>query len=251
MRLAGETHVGMRRQHNEDALHLPVGERLCLVADGMGGHASGEVASKLAIDTIVDYFRETAADASPTWPFPVDWGTRGESKRLGAAILLANLRILEESRADQRYQGMGTTIVAAYFGDSGVFFAHVGDSRIYRLRNGALQQLTEDHSLFSEYVKLGRAQGNEENFPQKNVLVRALGMRDSVHVDIHPDQIALGDVYLLCTDGLCGLVPDETLRSILLQEQDLHKACDRLIAAANAAGGPDNITVAIARVEDL
>lgn len=252
VRFGGDTHVGMRRTHNEDSLYMPESERLCLVADGMGGHASGEVASRLAIDTIVEHFRTTEQQAPPTWPFPLDWGVRRDQKRLGAAIRLANLRIMEESRANPKFQGMGTTVVAALFVEEGVHLAHVGDSRIYRLRDGQLEQLTEDHSLYAEYVALRRADaGNEGAFPQKNVLVRALGMREFVHVDQRTEGLQMGDLFVLCTDGLSGMISDDAIRAVVVEEKDMDRACERLIDAANRGGGHDNITVALARVERL
>ncbi|MEK6608019.1 MAG: Stp1/IreP family PP2C-type Ser/Thr phosphatase [Myxococcota bacterium] len=250
VRFAGATHMGMKRDHNEDALYLPEQERLCLVADGMGGHASGEVASTLSIATIVDYFRATADEVGPTWPFSTDRVTRIEERRLGAAIRLANARILEKARSDARYQGMGTTVVAAYFGETGAFVAHVGDSRIYRLRDGVLDQLTEDHSLLSEYIALGRVTAEDAaNFPQKNVIVRALGMREMVRADVRRVDLRVGDVFLLCTDGLSGMIDDAAIRAILLAVSDVDRVCAELVDAANRAGGADNVTVAVARVE--
>ena len=136
VRFAGDTHVGLARTHNEDALHLPVDERLAIVADGMGGHASGEVASKMAVDTVVEYFKDTAEEQVLTWPFKVDRQGGADVTRLVTAIKLANVKIHEQAQRDPACKGMGTTIVSALFRDDGTIVGHVGDSRVYRVRDG-------------------------------------------------------------------------------------------------------------------
>jgi PPM family protein phosphatase len=250
VRFAGETHVGAVRAHNEDALHLPVDERLAIVADGMGGHASGEVASRMAVETVVEYFDETADEQVLTWPFKVDRRGGADVTRLVTAIKLANLRIHEKAQRDPACKGMGTTIVSALFRDDGIIVGHVGDSRLYRVRDGLISQLTEDHSLINDYIKMKRMTAEEAaSWPHKNVIVRALGMKESVQVDVHSDAPRLGDCYLLCSDGLSGMITDETIRDIVLDERDLDRAAERLITAANDAGGKDNITVVLARIE--
>jgi PPM family protein phosphatase len=250
VRFAGDTNVGMTRAHNEDALHLPIDERLCIVADGMGGHASGEVASRMAVDTVVEYFRETSEEQTLTWPFKVDRDGRADVTRLVTAIKLANLKIHEQAQRDPACKGMGTTIVTALFLDDRIIVGHVGDSRLYRLRDGEIQQLTEDHSLINDYIKMKRMTAEEaENWPHKNVIVRALGMKDSVQVDIHAETPRVGDSFLLCSDGLSGMISDEKIAEIMRSEHDLDRASDRMIVAANAAGGKDNITVVLARLE--
>jgi PPM family protein phosphatase len=252
VRFSGETHVGMKRKHNEDSFGLPDEERLALVADGMGGHASGEVASQMAVETIVNYFKSTQDAAELTWPFKLDRGTRYEANRLEVAVKLANQRIHETAQRKEELHGMGTTIVAGVFLDDRVVVAHVGDSRAYRLRKEQLLQLTEDHSLLNDYLKMSRLREDEAGkFQQKNVIVRALGMKESVQVDVLIDQPQLHDVYLLCSDGLTGMVSDADMCEILVGERDLDRACERLIAAANDNGGVDNITVVLARLEPL
>ncbi len=147
---------------------------------------------------------------------------------------------------------MGTTIVATLFLEDKVLIAHVGDSRVYRFRDGQLEQLTEDHSLLNDYIKMKRLTAEEiANFPHKNVIVRALGMKDTVKVDLLSDQTKVNDTYLLCSDGLSGMVDDPGLAYILQEEQDLDTACERLIHAANRNGGQDNITCVLARLEPL
>jgi protein phosphatase len=145
---------------------------------------------------------------------------------------------------------MGTTVVAIVVVDDGVLIAHVGDSRVYRLRDGQLEQLTEDHSLLNDYIKMKKLSEEEiKNFPHKNVIVRALGMKESVKVDTVLDPPKPGDIYILCSDGLCGPVTDEQIREIVGgHATDLKQACSALIDKANAAGGPDNITVVTAKV---
>jgi protein phosphatase len=252
VRFSGETNVGMKRDHNEDAFFLPIDERLAIVADGMGGHASGEVASKMAVETIVDYFQETQADHELTWPFKIDRGNRLAINRVVTGVKLANLRIHEEAERNPQCHGMGTTVVATLFLDRALIVGHVGDSRLYRLRDGRLEQMTEDHSLLNDYIKMKHLSPKEiSSFPHKNVIVRALGMKPAVEVDIIQDHPRISDVYVLCSDGLSGMVSDEEIQALAQEETDLDKLCERLIAAANAHGGQDNITVVCARLEPL
>ncbi len=250
VRFSGETDVGRKRDHNEDFLYLPEEERLAIVADGMGGHASGEVASRMAVETIVQYFRDTAEQQPLTWPYKVDRGLRADISRLGTSIKLANLEIHEQAERDSGCKGMGTTVVVTYFLDDTMLVGHVGDSRVYRYREGKLKQLTEDHSLINDYIKMKRVTAAEaETWPHKNVIVRALGMKDTVQVDLITEVPQIGDVYLLCTDGLSGMLTDEQLAHILTNEPDLNKAVEVMISGANDEGGIDNITVVLARIE--
>lgn len=250
VRFSGATDVGKRRDHNEDALHLPMDSRLAVVADGMGGHASGEVASALAVDTMVDYYQRTADLQPLTWPYKVDRDLRGDVNRMTTGILLANLEITEHATRDPACKGMGTTVVAVYFLDDTVVVGHVGDSRVYRQRDGKITQITEDHSLINDYIKMKRVTAEEaETWPHKNVVVRALGMKDSVQVDIIHEHPKVGDCYLLCSDGLTDMLNDTQINHILNRSEDLDTAVEILIAAANEAGGVDNITVILARIE--
>lgn len=252
VRFSGDTNVGMKRAHNEDSFHLPVDERLAIVADGMGGHASGEVASRMAVETVVEHLRATAEEQPLTWPFKVDRGLMADTNRLTTAIKLANLRIHEQAQRDPNCKGMGTTIVSTLFLDDKVVIAHVGDSRVYRVRETEIEQLTEDHSLINDYVKMKRMTAEEAAaWPHKNVIVRALGMKETVAVDLMSETPRIGDCYVLCSDGLSGMVPDDKIRDVVRSEHDLDKAADKLIAMANAAGGIDNITVVLARIEPL
>jgi serine/threonine protein phosphatase PrpC len=250
VRFAGDTNVGMKREHNEDSFFLPKNERLAIVADGMGGHASGEVASRLAVDTVVNYFQDTLEERPLTWPFKVDHGQKHEINRLVTAVKLANLKIHDEAQRNPNCRGMGTTLVSTVFAEEAMIVGHVGDSRVYRLREGLFDQLTEDHSLLNDYIKMKNLTPDEiAAFPHKNVIVRALGMKNTVDVDVLVEQPRLGDVFVLCSDGLSGMVTDTEIADTVANEGDLDRLCARLIEMANAAGGLDNVTVVAVRIE--
>ncbi len=245
---AGRTHVGMKRNHNEDSYLLLPEEGLVVVADGMGGHASGEIASKIAIEELAEFFNLTGKDQEVTWPFKMDKSRGYDENRLSTAIKLANARIFERAGLDQRYNGMGTTIASLYFGGDRAYIAHVGDSRVYRVRDGSFSQLTEDHSLLNDYLKAKKLSAEEiEAFPHKNVIVRALGMKQPVEVEISDFEPRENDLFLLCSDGLYGMVSAPQIHEVLSQVDGLELACDRLIQMANAAGGNDNVTCVLAR----
>lgn len=247
---AGKTDVGMRRSHNEDCLRLLPKERLFLVADGMGGHASGEVASKLAVDSVGQFFADSAKDADLTWPDKEEKEFDFDANRLIASIKLANLRIFEMAESEMRYKGMGTTIVGLQLLDDCALVSHVGDSRVYRFRDGTLEQLTEDHSLLNDYKKMTNLTAEEEkNFPHKNIIVRALGMKASVKVDLLRDEPRTSDIYLLCSDGLSGEIEDDAMQEIIKSAgNDLQAACDQLIRTACENGGKDNVTAVLVQI---
>lgn len=247
--VSGQTHVGMKRNHNEDNLLLLPEERLFVVADGMGGHSSGEIASKIAVEEVAEFFRMTSQDLEITWPYKMDKQKNYDENRLATGVKLANMRIFEKASTENKYKGMGTTIVTIYFAkDSEVVVGHVGDSRVYFFRDNTLRQITEDHSLLNDYLKAKKLTPEEiEAFPHKNVIVRALGMKDTVVVDINRVEPKDGDIYLLCSDGLSGMVPDKQIEQILQGQPDLDKACAMLIDAANANGGNDNVTCVLAQ----
>jgi len=248
--VAGETNVGRKRTCNEDNFALMPEYGLYMVADGMGGHASGEVASKLSIDAIHQFLAETADDPERTWPYKMDRSLGYEENRLITCVKLANLRIYETAQRDGTKRGMGTTFVGLYAADEGIFVAHVGDSRCYRFRDNKLEALTDDHSLLNDYIKMKRLTPEEiENFPHKNVIVRALGMKDTVKVDTRYDVPEVGDTFLLCSDGLAGPVTDEEIETIMCEHNggDIKEITARLIEKANENGGPDNITAVLVR----
>ena len=247
--VAGDTNVGRKRNHNEDSFAI-IGEHgLYVVADGMGGHASGEVASRMAVDTLKEFFAATADDPERTWPYKMDRTKGYEENRLITGIKLANLRIYEAAQRDARRRGMGTTIVSIFTVEDGLYVAHVGDSRVYRIRDEKIEQLTEDHSLLNDYIKMKRLTEEEiANFPHKNVIVRALGMKEHVKVDTMLDKPQPGDIYVLCSDGLCGPATDKEIEEVVNTHSDLKTATKALIDKANSNGGPDNITAVLAKV---
>ena len=250
LEVAGMTHVGMKRNHNEDNYLLFPEENLFCVADGMGGHSSGEVASKIAVTEIAEFFKMTSADDDATWPFKMDKARSYDENRLATAVKLANSRIFESSQNDPKCRGMGTTVVTSYFTEKGALIGHVGDSRVYRYiaAEQKLAQVTEDHSLLNDYIKAKKLTPEEiEAFPHKNVIVRALGMKDSVIVDVSRIEPQPGDIFLLCSDGLSGMISDEEMRLVLVKQNDLEKAVANLIDGANAAGGNDNVTCVLVR----
>jgi serine/threonine protein phosphatase PrpC len=246
IRYAAKTDQGLKRNHNEDYFCLIEEEQLFLVADGMGGHACGEVASKMAAEVIREFFARTRDD-DVTWPYKMDHSLSVLENRLSVAIRLANKKIHESASKDVRFNGMGTTIVIGQIADERFYVAHVGDSRCYRIRQGQVKQITRDHSLLEDYKEARPGMSDEEQrkFPHKNVITRALGMRDTVQVDITSEEICDGDIFLLCSDGLSGMVPDAALAEIVKTGADLDATVNNLVSAANAAGGTDNITVLV------
>jgi len=244
IRYAAKTDVGMKRTHNEDYFSLVEDEQLFLVADGMGGHASGEVASKMATEAIQEFFTRSKDDDA-TWPYKLDRQLSYVENRLAVGIKLANQRIFEAALKDLRYKGMGTTIVGGQIVGDKFYIAHVGDSRCYRVRGDGIQQMTRDHSLLEDYkdAKPGMSDEEQRKFPHKNVITRALGMRETVQVDVVAQDIQDGDVYLLCSDGLSGMIEDPVILKTMKSSQNLELAVAELVNAANSAGGTDNITV--------
>lgn len=225
---------------------------LYVVADGMGGHNAGEVASMLAALSI-----ENCLMAARSAPLPdgltADVRPLSTQERLlVAAVRKANADVFEISKSHAEHAGMGTTVVAAQISlESGdVHVAHVGDSRCYRFRGGALEALTRDHSLVAEALafKPDITEAELAMFP-KNVISRALGRAPSVEIDVRTEPIRAGDLYVLCSDGLCGLVDDDGISRCLAEEREPEKACQALIDAANAAGGTDNVTVIVIRID--
>ena len=230
---AGLTDVGSAREHNEDDFYLSrEDEALCVVADGMGGHRSGEIASAMAIRAIVEYYRGSMGDSDGEQVVE-DNGTKRpiDEFRLIRAIQEANKAVFQAASDSEMYRGMGTTIVSGFFTENGVYLAHIGDSRAYRYRDGELEQRTEDHSLANEYVRMGILQAEDvEHFPYKNVITRACGLTDDVEVDVSFGEVQAGDLYILCSDGLTDMVPDRQLVEILKTTEDLDELCKELVA---------------------
>jgi len=228
---AGLTDVGRQREANEDNLVLAA--PVFAVADGMGGARAGEVASRIAAEAFDD---ERDPAATP-------------EQQLAGVARMANRRIHELSQRDESHRGMGTTLTAALFDGDRVSVGHVGDSRAYRLRDGELQQLTDDHSLVAELERSGQLTPEAaEHHPQRSIITRALGPEPTVEVDTHSHPARPGDVYLLCSDGLTGMVSDDDLAAIVRGSGSLEEAAESLVRAANQSGGKDNITVVLFRL---
>lgn len=245
----GKTDVGIKRNKNEDSFGIDQQLGLFVVADGMGGHAAGEIASKMAIDVIMDYVRRTITTDEP---YLTGFNSRYSrtSNRLCSAVILANQLISDTATNNTEWQGMGTTLVAAWLPDPDkplLSIAHVGDSRAYLLRYGELKQLTRDHSLVEEQIQKGLISKEEANSSSfKNMITKALGFRQRVDADITETEIEPGDKLLLCSDGLNSMLTDKQILTILKLTGGLESSCQQLIRAANAKGGKDNITVIIA-----
>jgi len=244
----GLTDVGRQRQHNEDSYLVADEAKLFLVADGMGGHAAGEIASRIAVDSISEFILHTKEDDG-TWPHAYDEHFKRSTNRLMAAVRLANTRVLEAMRKDARLRGMGTTVVACLADGETMSVAHVGDSRAYMIRNNQLQRITNDHSWVFEQVQAGMlTEAEAEKHPLRNVITRALGGALQVVPDASEIEVKEGDVFLLCSDGLTGMVPeDEILKVVTQSNGDLEKACQKLIEEANERGGLDNVTAILVK----
>jgi protein phosphatase len=246
----GVSHPGLERGDNEDAFGCFPDARLFVVADGMGGHNAGEVASAMAVQAIERFFRSFHADPRQPWPHPVDRTLSLAGNLLRCGIKVANDAIRAEASANRSRARMGSTVVAMAIGEEQLAIAHAGDSRAYLFRDGALTRLSRDHSI-AEEMRAARPEMTEEElatFAHRNVVTRSLGSRDDIDPDVHVGLVRRGDVYLLCSDGLWGSVRDAAIEDILEETEDLEAACQRLVEAANRAGGPDNITAVLVRV---
>jgi PPM family protein phosphatase len=233
LRVGSSTDIGLVRERNDDS--FLVKDRLFAVADGMGGHRGGDVASRMAVEAL------------DRLELPDD----GALDALVEEIKSANRSVLARGESEQSLQGMGTTLTAFLTDDGRAHVAHVGDSRAYLFRNGALQQLTEDHTLVQRMVREGRLSPEQaEHHPQRSIITRAIGVDDDLTVDPLTLPLLDGDRVLLCTDGLTGMVPEDRIQEILEREPDPQRAADLLVEEANRAGGEDNITVIVVHVED-
>ncbi len=248
----GNTDIGRVRKINEDTFALIPSANAIVVCDGMGGHAAGEVASAEAQKVFLSYFAGDPEVWADRLHFAGEETLTPSARHLVRAARLANRRIFNYALQSASARGMGTTLVVFAFDEGLVSICHVGDSRAYRLRDGKLERLTVDHSLTAELIARNELTEEEsKNFAERNVITRALGTRPAVEVDIRMDATANGDIYLGCSDGLCGFIDDELIERILREaRRDLKTAGDNLIKAANAVGGEDNITIALARVDD-
>jgi len=239
----GKTDKGLSRKNNEDNLCLDPGTGLFAVADGVGGAASGEVASRVAMEVLRDHIRMTA----PHNENRLDGPDRTEGlKRITAGIRLANKAVWDASKNDPALRGMGTTLAAVMIEGSWMGIAHVGDSRVYLIRAGVMTQLTEDHSLVAEQVKAGLiTKEDAEVSSMRNVITRALGQEGAIDVDTSEIALMDGDRVVLCTDGLTTMVPDRSILSTVLSHDNPGESCSALVDLANKGGGRDNITVVL------
>jgi serine/threonine protein phosphatase PrpC len=229
----GLTDVGRQRHTNEDRFYES--PPVFAVADGMGGARSGEVASQLAVD---EFSEQNAADGSP-------------EERLAEIVRAANRKIYELAQSDESHAGMGTTLTAAVVGDNEISLGHVGDSRAYRFRDDQLERLTQDHSLVEELMRMGKLSPEAaEVDPRRSIITRALGPEPTVEVETCTYPAKDGDVYLLCSDGLTGMIPEDRMAEILRARSSLQQAAQELVRAANAGGGKDNITVVLFKLVD-
>jgi serine/threonine protein phosphatase PrpC len=257
---AAVTHTGLRRESNEDAFRERSDLGLYVVADGMGGHEAGEVASGLTVQTIESFINDTRdADLNQTWPFPYETSKSLEANRLVAAFRLANRRVASGIAAEPALKGMATTAAAVLIGRDGhAHVAHVGDSRVYLLRDNRLQQLTHDHSWVGEQVRAGLLTDDDaQRHPWRNVVTRAISGADDPEVETSEVTTQSGDLLMICSDGLSSVVSLEDIENLLTSElrdhgtsgPRLRLAAEALIEAANKGGGPDNITVILVQVQ--
>ncbi len=248
--VAGLTDTGQVRDHNEDCIGQREDIGLLVLADGMGGLKAGEVASALAVEVITSEVEAALKGIAPG-RHDESSGYALESLAVGRAILKANESIYGAAQTQPQCAGMGTTLVVVLFYDNRLTVAHVGDSRLYRLRENDLEQITLDHSLVQELVDRGFYTAEEaRHATNKNIVTRALGIGPEVNFDMQEEVALIGDVFLLCSDGLNDMLEDREIRDIVIEcSGDLKTAAARLVAAANERGGRDNISVILARVD--
>ena len=234
----GKTDIGLRRSNNEDAFIISPELGFCLAADGMGGAAAGELASKIFADTVLEIFADST-----------DQSEKEILYRVKKAFSFANEKILDDATQNPNHEGMGCTAeLLAFFGD-GFALGHVGDSRTYRFRNGQLRQLTQDHTLVQQQIEEGLISSeNIRNHPLRNIILRALGQERELALDLLRGKILPGDLFLLCSDGLTDMVQDDLIQEILSSDIDIHRKADKLVESAKAAGGKDNITVVLVAI---
>jgi len=242
----GETDIGRRRSLNEDTIYAR--DDLFVVCDGMGGHKAGEVASKIAADTMATFIERSGEDQEITWPYGFDRQTSLDGNRLRTAIKLANRAVFRKSASSDDYAGMGTTVAAVLISRSRwMAYAGVGDSRVYLIRGGAIVQLTRDDTWLNAAAE-GEVLDDSTVASMKNVLTKALGARDDVDFEVAIRELSAGDVVLLCSDGLTNMVDDdEILRIVTTHGSDPERAAPALIDAANANGGRDNVSAVLLR----
>jgi protein phosphatase len=245
---AGKSDVGLVRTNNEDNLGYEVDLGIFVVCDGMGGQAAGEKASRIAVNTVIDYFHQIHSRTNAKVVSQRIAEVSEGANQLADSIRLANQAIRDASNRNPQWSGMGTTIVALLCRDNTFSIAHVGDSRIYLVRGDSIFQLTSDHSLVMEQVRRGLMTMDEaEHSKMQNVIVRALGAEESVEPDLQDHEFVSGDVLLLCSDGLSRYVKEPEIQETIRRAENLEKACDQLIDLAKAGASDDNITCLLVR----
>ncbi len=241
--------VGLKRPINEDSYCSNDDEGLYVVADGMGGHAHGEVASRIAVETIENFIQLTSGDQEITWPYGIDEGLTLNSNRLKTSIRFANHKLLEHTQQEADCEGMATTVVAVLVDGRVADIAHVGDSRVYLVRGGELRCITSDHSWVNEQVMSGVIDSDQaRTHPLRNVVTRALGGKPDLEVDVQTLELETDDRILLCSDGLTTMLDDGEILNIALDAGGSVEQADRLVEAANRNGGEDNTTIILLRV---
>ena len=245
----GRTDVGRRRKVNEDSLLVSPETSLYAVCDGMGGHNAGEVASRMAIETISAFITRSAVEKEITWPWGLDASLSFDANRLKTAIRLANARVFQAADNREELTGMGTTVVTALVSGDTMTIGSAGDSRCYLVRGGELKQLTRDDSWVSAALGEGILNSDDvERHPLRNVITKAVGARDAIDLDVLEHDLKPGDLVMLCSDGLHGMINDQEITRILQAAPgSLEEASAQLVEAANEAGGRDNITVVLLR----
>lgn len=248
--VAARTDVGRRRNNNEDTFSVVPELGLFVLSDGMGGEAAGELASKITVEEIARHMKEAERSGAAT-PGDTNAQFSALTNQLASAIRRSNRVIWEAAQHHASQRGMGATVVAAVLRPPVLSIAHVGDSRIYLLRNGELQQLTEDHSLVMEQVRRGLITREEaERSDMANIIIRALGAEETVKVDLDEVYVMPGDHVVLCSDGLTKMVPDSGIAQVVAEAQTTQQAAERLVDIANESGGEDNVTVVLVRVQE-
>ena len=245
----GKSDVGYRREINEDSFLVDDELGLYIVADGMGGQNAGEVASRMAVDVVARFISRSRDSDGLTWPFGIDPELSVNGNRIRTAVMMANRRVWKEADSKQEFTGMGTTIVTVLAEHGVLTFCSAGDSRVYRIRDRGIEQITTDDSWIQAAVLAGATINDRlQQHPMRNLVTKAVGAKETIDLDIAETPFRNGDLYLLCSDGLHGMVPDgKILEIVLATEGDLEKAVGNLVAAANASGGKDNVTALLLR----
>jgi len=251
----GVTHPGRVRKVNEDSLICDPAQGLFIVADGMGGHNAGEVASRLAIEAITGFLAMSRDGEDFTWPYGLNPALSFHGNRLMTAIKLANRRVFKVGESRDEYTGLGTTVVAALVDESELMFSGVGDSRIYCYSGGKLEQLTEDDSWIATILARDPGKGKDDGalaaHPMRHVLTNVLGAREQLDMDVLERTFAPGDVLLLCSDGLHGALDDKTLESVLASGKSVELMAEELVRLALERDGNDNITALVVRLSGM